>query len=175
MPAGLNALHDQGVRAGIRGRAGLVRGGNLDQHTRATGVRAGNQFATQPEGERQPRHALFDRHLQALVLLEIEHEVHAERAVRRSHDRADLLSQARWIGPRSAQRPQAARPRHLGSELRRSAPAQRRLHDGHFAAQRAHRASVHSTRSRRRGVCSLPRSDRSPRPDADAQPAQRVQ
>jgi hypothetical protein len=153
---GLDALHDQGVGAGIRGRAGSVRGGDLDQHPRAAGARPGDQFGTQPKRERHPRHALFDRHLEALVLLEIEHEVHAERAVRRPHDRADLLTQARWIGPRGTQRPEATGPRHLSSERHRSAPPERRLHDGHCAAQRTHRASVHSTRSLRRGARPLP-------------------
>ena len=54
--------------------------------------------------------------------VDVEHEVHAERAVRRPRDRADLLAQDRRIGPRGAERPEATGPRHL----RRRAPPQRR-------------------------------------------------
>ena len=50
--------------------------------TRAPPARArATSLGTQPERERHPRHALFDRDLDALVLLEVEHDVHAERAV----------------------------------------------------------------------------------------------
>ena len=66
--------------------------------TRAPPARASNQPAPQPKGERHPWHALFDRHLEALVLVEVEHEVDAERTVRCPHDRADLLAQTAVIG-----------------------------------------------------------------------------
>ena len=47
--AGLDALHDQRVGAGICGRPRRIRRGDLHQHPRAAGARAGDQVGTQPK------------------------------------------------------------------------------------------------------------------------------
>jgi hypothetical protein len=154
MAASLNTLHDQRVGARICRRSSRVRRADLYQDSCAAGARAGNQLRTKSEGERHDRYALLDSHLKALVLLEVEHEVHAKRAVRHARDRADLLAQDLRLGPRRTQRPEASRLRHLVSESRGSAPAQGRLHDGNVQAHRAHDTSLPAVKGTRSGPLS---------------------
>ena len=112
---------------------GRVRRGDLHQHARAAGAGEPDQIGTESERERHPRHPLLDHQLEALVLCEVEHEVHAKRTIRDTRDRTDLLTQHRRLRPRRAQRAEAAGPRHRGSQPRRgpsarAAPASAEIH-----------------------------------------------
>jgi len=109
MPARLNSLHDQRVGARVRRGSGRVRRGDLHQHACAAGTGASDQLRTEPEGERHDWRALFENHLEPFVLLEVEHQVHAERAIRKARERADLFAQDLRLSPRRAQRPHASR------------------------------------------------------------------
>jgi hypothetical protein len=102
MTAGLYTLDDQRVSARIDRRSRRIRRAYLYQHSRASSTRARDQLRTKPEGERHDRRALLNSHLEPLVLLKIEHKVHAKRAIRYPPDRSDLLAQDCQLGPRRA-------------------------------------------------------------------------
>jgi hypothetical protein len=136
--AGLDTLGDQRVSARIGRRPCRVPRADLYQHSRACSLRARDQLRTKPERERHNRRSLLNSHLKPLVLLKIEHKIHAKRAVRYPPDRPDLLAQDPQLSPRRAQRAEASRPRHLASEPSSGGTGDRRLHDGNLEAQSAH-------------------------------------
>src|SRR5215208_5712698 len=75
------------ARLVMRMRVALVAGYEPRAHDhgrRAAGECSLDHLATHAEGERHPRNAFLNRDLESLVLLEVEHEVNAERAVRRA-------------------------------------------------------------------------------------------
>ena len=134
MTAGLDTLHDQRVST------------RIGRRSRASSPRARDQLRTKPEGERHDRRTLLNRHLKPLVLLKIEHKIHAKWAIRYPPDRSDLLAQDSQLGPRRAQRAEASRPRHLAGEPSRGGPGDGRLHDGNLQAKSVHGASLpHNT------------------------------
>src|SRR3974390_1523946 len=124
MTARLDTLDDHRVRARIRRRSRRVPRSDLYQHSRASSPRARQQLRTKPEGERHDRRTLLNSHLKPLVLLKIEHKIHAKRAIRHPPDRSDLLAKVPQLGPRRAQRAEASRPRHLAGESSRGGPAE---------------------------------------------------
>ena len=87
---------DRGCRSRRFARADLY------QNSRTSSLRARDELRTQPEGERHDRRTLLDCYLEPLVLLEIEHKIHAKRAIRRPTDQSDLLAQDPRLGPRRA-------------------------------------------------------------------------
>ena len=82
MTAGLDTLGDQRVSARISRRSRRVPRADLYQHSRASSPSALDQLRTKPEGERHDRRTLLNSHLKPLVLLKIEHKIHAKRAIR---------------------------------------------------------------------------------------------
>jgi hypothetical protein len=164
MTAGLDALDDQRVSARIGRRSRRVPRADLYQHSRACSPRARDQLRTKPERERHDRRTLLNSHLESLVLLKIEHEIDAKRAIRYPPDRADLVAQDPQLGPRRAQRAEASRPRHLASESRRGGAGDRRLHDRNLDAESAHDASLQRVdETCRRAQSSLPFAIKQPR------------
>src|SRR6516162_9919622 len=148
MTARLDTLDDHRVRARFGRRSRRVPRSDLYQHSRASGPRARDQLRTKPEGKRHDRRTLLNSHLKPLVLLKIEHKIHAKRAIRYPPDRSDLLAQDPQLGPRRAQRTEASRARHLASESSRGGPGDGRLHDGNLQAKNAHGASLpHNARA----------------------------
>ena len=117
---GVASFGSEQARLVARMRVALVAGHEPGAHHhshRASSERgtrgrriAGNQVRTKPERERHDRRALLNRHLEPLVLLEIEHQIHAKRTVRNPRDLADPVAQDPRLRPRCAQRSQAPRP-----------------------------------------------------------------
>jgi hypothetical protein len=164
MTAGLDTLDDQSVSARIGCRSRRAPRAHLYQHSRASSPRASDQLRTKPEGERHDRRTLPHSHLKPLVLLKIEHKIHAKRAIRYPPDRSDLLAQDLQLGPRRAQRAEASRPRHLASESSRGGAGDGRLHDGNLKAESAHDASQQRVdETSRRAQRSLPFALNQPR------------
>ena len=79
MAAGLHSLHDQPIRPGAHGTAGVGERCDLDKHV-CTGVSSHrNQLGVDAPGERHDGRALVQDSLQSLALLEREHQIHTER------------------------------------------------------------------------------------------------
>ena len=110
MAASLDALDNQRVSARIGCRSRCVRRSDLHQHSRARGPRTRDQLWTESEGERHDRRALFNGHLEPLVLLKIEHKIHAERSIRHPPDRSDPLAQHIQLSPGCAKRAEPSGP-----------------------------------------------------------------
>ena len=164
MTARLDTLDDHRVRTRIGRRSRRVPRSDLYEHSRASSPRARNELRAKPEGKRHDRRTLLNSHLKPLVLLKIEHKIHAKRAIRYPPDRSDLLAQDPQLSPRRAQRAEASRSRHLASESSRGGAGDGRLHDGNVQAKSAHDASLQRVdETSRRAQSSLPFANKQPR------------
>ncbi len=86
--------------------------------------------------ERDQLDAGVEADAEALVLLEVEHEVHAKRLLGQFAGLGDDPFERFWFGPRQWMHAQAAGVRHRRDEPARDEPADRRLDDGRGDAEK---------------------------------------
>jgi hypothetical protein len=127
---GLDSLSDHDVRPGVGRRPGLLGISDLHQHDKACLSGSLDQLPVDTPREGHESGTFLDHHLEALALVEVEHEVDAELPAHRRANRRELLAERVWARPRRCERPERTDTADGRHELGRGRRPDRSLHHG---------------------------------------------
>jgi hypothetical protein len=115
--SGLGPLRNNHVNPGLLAANGLIHRANLMQHRDARRVRGRHEFRGISPEERQGRNPLVDAYLNAILVREMEDQVHPERSGCKAAKITDLLPQRRRRAELRLEDAEAAGIAHGSDEL----------------------------------------------------------